>query len=162
MLMGSVGGFLFLFVDGIIPCRMCLYGKRSSYMDCWQSEEQQDHGGAGKSWRRQGKGHLGDAAGGFSLQCCCHRQGCLALANAGVLHGGPPKMAESSSKSPLWHQGWAAAGIARLLGPRLSTCLHSIPLQTPIPHQLALRCAAYEMEEIKLQYLKIGRARCNI
>lgn len=117
---------------------------------------------AGKSWGRQGKGHLGDAAGSFSLRCCCHRQGCCALGDAGVLHDGPPKMAESSPRSPLWHRGWAAAGIARLLGPRLSTYLHSIPLQTPIPHQLALQCAAYEMEEIKLQYLKFGRARCNI
>ena len=59
--------------------------------------------------------------------------------------------------------GWELP-LPLVFGPHLLIYLRSIPLQIPFPHQPALQnaCAAYEMEEIKLQCLKIGRARCNI
>lgn len=41
---------VFLLISiGIIPCRMCLYGKRSPYTDCWHSGEQRDHGVLGRA-----------------------------------------------------------------------------------------------------------------
>lgn len=89
-----------------------------------------------------------------------------ARAMQALLQGGPPNMAKSSPKISALALGmgesWHCWALAARLWASPFDLLVLIPLQIPIPRQLASQCAAYEMEEIKLQNLRIGRAQRNI
>lgn len=129
---------------------------------------------AWKSWGRQGKGHLCHAGGVSPPRgAAVGGRDAAGETEGGTLCHGPcrrccevvdPKRPGGARKllSGVWDGGELLLPL--IFGPCLLIYLRSIPLQIPVPRRLALQnaCAAYEMEEIKLQYLKIGWARCNI
>lgn len=154
---------------------MGLHGERSFGAVCWCAGEWGDRGAARKSWGRQGKGHLGDA-GGVSPPCGVAvrgreavgllGEGALCPGNAGVAARWPSQNGQIQPKNSALVLGmgesWHCWALAARLWASPFDLLVLIPLQIPIPHQLASQCAAYEMEEIKLQNLRIGRAQRNI